>query len=113
MGNYIPKRGDIIWMSFNPVLGHEQAGQRPAIILSNDKYNNVTGMAIVCPITNQVKGYVGEISLPLGTNIKGVVLCNHIRNIDWAERKVRFSGETLNGDFIDAILERINLICSP
>lgn len=112
MSKYIPKRGDIIWMSFDPTLGHEQRGQRPAVVLSNTKYNKVTGLAIVCPITNKTKGFVGEIPLPVGMNTKGVILSNHVRGVDWTRRNVRFSSECVSGELIGLVLERIGLICS-
>lgn len=113
MSKYTPKRGDIIWMSFDPTLGHEQRGQRPAVVLSNSKYNRVTGLALVCPITNKAKGFVGEIPLPVGMNVQGVILSNHIRGVDWAKRNIRFSSESISSDIIRSILERIELICSP
>ncbi len=109
---YIPRRGDIIWISFDPTKGHEQGGERPAIVISNTKYNDITGLVINCPITKSIKGYVGEISLPEDISVKGVVLTDHIRNLDWCARKVRFSGEQLSSDFINKILKRLAIICS-
>ena len=110
--SYIPKRGDIVWISFDPTLGHEQGGERPAIVISNTKYNDVTGMVINCPITRQAKGYAGEIPLPKNLAITGVILADHIRNLDWCVRKIRFSGEQVSADFIDTVLERLSVICS-
>lgn len=112
MKKYVPQRGDLVWLSFDPTKGHEQGGQRPAIILSNTKYNDVTGMTVVCPITNKAKGYVGEITLPDGLKIKGVILSNHIRGIDYMKRYMRFSGECVGEEVIEAVMKRLQLICS-
>ncbi len=112
MRQYVRQRGDLVWLSFDPTKGHEQGGQRPAIILSNTKYNTVTGMAIVCPITNKAKGYVGEIPLPSDLTLKGVILSNHIRGIDYTKRRIRFSGEHVEEEVIEAVLKRLQLICS-
>lgn len=82
---YIPDRGDLVWLDFNPVRGHEQGGRRPSLVLSTYEYNIASKLAIVCPVTSQVKGYPFEI-LFKNKNISGVILADHIRNIDWARR---------------------------
>ena len=82
---YVPDRGDILWLDFNPVRGHEQGGRRPALVLSTREYNTVATLAIVCPATSQIKGYPFEIRFKT-KNISGVILADHIRNIDWARR---------------------------
>jgi len=112
MKKYVPQRGDLVWLSFDPTKGHEQGGQRPALILSNTKYNDVTGMAIVCPITNKAKGYVGEIPLPNTLKVKGVILSNHIRGVDFTQRRIRFAGECVEEEIIEVVLKRLQLICS-
>lgn len=84
---YLPDRGDIVWLDFNPVRGHEQGGRRPSLVLSTCKYNAVSKLVIVCQITSQIKGYPFEVSFK-GKNISGVILADHIRNVDWAERNV-------------------------
>jgi mRNA interferase MazF len=84
-----PDRGDLIKMDFNPAAGHEQAEYRPALVLSPTAYNNKTGLAIVCAITNQQKGYPFEVELPLGLKITGVILADQIRTIDWQARNVK------------------------
>ena len=88
---YEPKRGDIVWLTFNPQAGHEQSGRRPAIILSPDSYNARVGLALVCPITNQAKGYPFEVSIPSGLSVSGVVLADQIRNLDWQVRNAIFA----------------------
>ncbi|MBF0546364.1 MAG: type II toxin-antitoxin system PemK/MazF family toxin [Candidatus Riflebacteria bacterium] len=88
MAYFIPDRGDVIWLDFNPSLGHEQAGRRPAIVLSSFKYNQKVGLAVVCPITSQVKGYPFEIQIPQGFKIQGVILSDQLKSIDLSERNV-------------------------
>lgn len=88
--NYIPERGDIVWITFNPQAGHEQAGRRPALILSPKAYHARVGLALLCPITSQVKGYPFEVLLPSGQPISGVVLADQIKNLDWQVRQATF-----------------------
>ncbi len=87
---YVPDRGDIIWVTFNPQAGHEQAGRRPALVLSPAAYNSRVGLAILCPITNQEKGYPFEVKLPEDVGIRGVVLSDHVKNLDWRAREAKF-----------------------
>jgi mRNA interferase MazF len=82
----------LVWLDFTPQAGHEQAGRRPAIILSPESYNRKTGLAIACPITNQVMGYPFEVVLPAGIPVAGVVLSDHVRNIDWRARRAERAG---------------------
>ena len=83
----VPDRGDLIWLSFDPQAGREQAGRRPALVLSPASYNGRTQLALVCPITSQVKGYPFEVRLPPGLPISGVVLTDHLRSLDWVARR--------------------------
>ena len=83
---YCPKRGDVVWIAFNPQAGHEQAGRRPALVLSPESYNRKVGLALLCPITSQVKGYPFEIALPAGLKVGGVVLSDQIKSMDWKTR---------------------------
>ncbi len=112
MSEYVPKRGDIVWINLDPTKGHEQAGERPVLVLSNTKYNDKTGMMVNAPITKNAKQYAGEIPLPDSIETFGVVLSDHIRNLDWVEREARFSGDRVEADFVDKVLERLTLICS-
>ena len=89
-GNYVPERGDLVWLQFDPQAGHEQAGHRPALIVSPRAYNAASGFALLCPITSQVKGYSFEVALPADAAIKGVVLADQIRCADWRARQSRF-----------------------
>ena len=87
---YIPGRGDVVWITLNPQAGHEQAGRRPALVLSPSAYNGKVGLAIVCPITTQVKGYPFEVAVPPGSKLTGVVLADQVKNLDWRVRKAEF-----------------------
>lgn len=84
---YVPERGDAVWLDFNPQAGHEQAGRRPAIVLSPSAYNRKVGLAIFCPITNQVKGYPFEVVIPAGDKVSGAVLSDQVKNLDWKVRR--------------------------
>ena len=84
---YIPDRGDIVWITFNPQAGHEQAGRRPALVLSAAAYNGKVGLAILCPITSQIKGYPFEVLIPIGLEISGAVLSDQVKSLDWKVRQ--------------------------
>jgi mRNA interferase MazF len=85
--SYVPDNGDLVWLTFDPQAGHEQAGRRPALVLSPKAYNQKSGLALVCPITNQAKGYPFEVALPGGSGISGVILADHVKNLDWKARR--------------------------
>lgn len=87
MVTYIPERGDLVWLTFNPQAGHEQAGRRPAVVLSPSIYNEKVGLALFCPITSQVKGYPFEVALPEGLPINGVILTDQVKSLDWRARE--------------------------
>ncbi len=87
---YIPDSGDIISINFSPQTGHEQAGHRPALVLSPKAYNEKVGLAILCPITNQVKGYPYEVKIPEGLKVSGVILSDQVKSLDWKERQAKF-----------------------
>lgn len=88
-GGYVPERGDVVWLQFNPQAGHEQAGRRPALVVSPRAYNDKVGLALFCPITSQVKGYAFEVVLPAKLKISGAVLSDQIKSLDWRARKVK------------------------
>jgi len=97
--SYIPKQGDIVFLDFNPTKGHEQQGFRPAIIISNDVFNSNTKMAIVCPITSNNKEFPTHYNLINTKKVKGSVLCEHIRSIDYEIRKLKFVEKANKEDF--------------
>jgi mRNA interferase MazF len=84
---YIPAQGDIVWLQFNPQAGHEEAGRRPALVISPKEYNRKVGLALLCPVTSQVKGYPFEVLLPPGLGVSGAVLSDQIKSLDWHARK--------------------------
>lgn len=87
---YIPKQGDLVWLEFNPQAGHEQAGLRPALVISPSSYNRIVGLALFCPITSKVKGYPFEVLLPDNYKIAGAILSDQIKSLDWQIRKAKF-----------------------
>lgn len=84
---YIPDRGDIIWITVNPQAGHEQAGRRPAVVLSPASYNGKVGLAVLCPITTQIKGYPFEVLVPTGLAVTGAILSDQVKSLDWRVRR--------------------------
>ena len=101
---YNPKQGDIIYLDFNPTKGHEQKGKRPAIVVSINVFNENTNMAIVCPITSNNKEFPTHYYLEDTKKIKGSVLCEHIRSIDFKERKVSFIEKASENDLLSIIM---------
>jgi mRNA interferase MazF len=93
---YVPDRGHAVWLSFDPQLGHEQAGRRPALVISPASYNGKVGLAVFCPITNRIKGYPFEVGIPRECGVTGVVLSDQVKSLDWIERKAEFIGEVPN-----------------
>ena len=97
---YIPKQGDIVYINFNPTKGHEQFKNRPALVISNDVFNINTKMAIVCTITSNNKYFPTHYILEDRKKIKGSVLCEHIRSIDYEVRKIKFVEKASSNDLI-------------
>lgn len=87
---YCPKRGDVVWLTFHPKAGHEQTGRRPALVLSPESYNRKTGLAVLCPITSQIKGYPFEVILPEDLRASGVVLSDQVKKLNWRAREAAF-----------------------
>jgi len=88
-GRYVPDRGDIVWLQFNPRAGHEQSGRRPALVISPKVYNQKAGLALFCPITSQIKGYPFEVVLPEGLKASGTILSDQLKSLDWRARKAK------------------------
>jgi mRNA interferase MazF len=108
---YIPNRGDIVWITFNPHAGHEQAGRRPALVLSPAAYNGKVGLAILCPITSQIKGYPFEVLLPDGLKIGGAILSDQVKSLDWKARQAEFICN-LPVAALDDVLQKLNTLLS-
>lgn len=89
---FVPEAGDLVWLTFDPQAGREQAGRRPALVLSPRIYNAKAGLALVCPITNQSKGYPFEVAVPSGHGVAGVILADHIMSVDWKARRAEKLG---------------------
>ena len=87
---YIPERGDLVWLEMNPQTGREQAGRRPAVVLSRREYNAKVGLAVFCPVTSRVKGYAFEVALPAGLPVQGVILADQVKSLDWRSRRAEF-----------------------
>jgi len=86
---YVPDRGDLVWLEFTPQTGSEQAGRRPALVISPKAYNAKVGLALFCPVTSRVKGYPFEVTLPEGCGVIGVVLADQLKSLDWRARKAK------------------------
>ena len=108
-GKYIPDRADIVWLNFNPSFGHEQAGRRPALVLSPKEYNRKTNMAIFCPVTKSLKGYSFEVEILIG-NEKSAVLVDQIRALDWSKRKCQFIDKISDAQLSEAQDKILELI---
>ena len=93
MAIYVPDEGDIAWLNFTPQSGHEQAGRRPAVVLSPKAYNQRSGLLVCAPITNQIKGYPFEVVLS-GSGATGAALADQVKNLDWKSRQAERKGAT-------------------
>ncbi|MBD2848070.1 type II toxin-antitoxin system PemK/MazF family toxin [Paenibacillus sp. IB182496] len=107
----IPRRGDFIWLDFDPQAGHEQAGRRPALVLSEQDFNSVTGFAVVCPITSQAKGDPFEVALPDGLPFSGVVLTDQFKSLDVKKRKIMIVGHVaIESEFLHRVLRNVRSV---
>jgi mRNA interferase MazF len=91
---YVPDRGDLVWLEFTPQTGSEQAGRRPALVISPKSYNGKVGLGLFCPVTSRVKGYPFEVLLPAGSGVTGVVLADQLKSLDWRARKAKLIERT-------------------
>ena len=107
--DWIPDRGEVVWLDFDPQTGTEQAGRRPAIVLSPASYNSRSGLALFCPITRQVKGYPFEVALPEGLDIVGVVLSDQVRSLDWRRRNAQ-PATVLPKETIEEVMQKVGLL---
>lgn len=106
---YIPARGDAVWITLDPQAGHEQRGRRPALVLSPQAYNRKVGLALMCPITSQVKGYPFEVPLPDGLPVAGAVLADQVKSLDWGVRQTVRIG-VIPGQIVAQVLRRLNTL---
>lgn len=104
--SWVPERGEIVWISLHPTRGHEQCGRRPALIVSPQAYNGKVGLALVCPITSKTKGYPFEVPIPDGLPVRGVVLSDQVKSLDWRARDAERAC-ALPSDSTIAVIERL------
>jgi mRNA interferase MazF len=110
MSGYVPSRGDLVWLEFNPQAGHEQAGHRPAFVASPVEYNRKVGLALLCPITNQIKGYPFEVVLPAGLKVRGAVLADQVKSLDWKARNARKADRVSDALVAEVLAKAMTLI---
>ena len=108
VSRYIPEEGDIVWLEFDPQAGHEQAGHRPAVVLSRKAYNRKTGLALFCPITSRVKGYPFEVIVN-GKKIRGAVLSDQVKSFDWIARRAKLI-EKLDDESLAEVIAKLSSI---
>ena len=108
---YVPQCGDVVWITLNPQAGYEQAGRRPAVVLSPQSYNGKTGLAIFCPTTNQIKGYPFEVIIPAGLSVTGAVLSDQVKSLDWRARNAELIC-TLPTEIISEVLQKLGTLLS-
>jgi mRNA interferase MazF len=106
---YVPDRGDIVWLQFDPRAGHEQKGRRPALVISPRAYNQKVGLVLFCPITSRIKGYPYEVALPEGLDASGAVLSDQVKSLDWRVRKAKRIGR-IPGEVLKEVLAKIHTL---
>jgi mRNA interferase MazF len=111
---YVPSRGDFVWLQFDPHAGHEQAGRRPAFVVSPASYNRRVGLALFCPVTSHVKGYPFEVlvSEDLGLGVVGAVLADQLKSLDWKARRARPIGRA-PASVASEVLAKIQILVAP
>ncbi len=107
---YVPERGHAIWLTLDPQAGHEQAGRRPALVLTPAAYNRRIGLLLACPVTNQVKGYPFEVSLPPDSAVTGVVLSDQVKSTDWRARQAAFICELPEATVADVMAKLATIL---
>jgi mRNA interferase MazF len=103
---YVPARGDLVWLQFDPRAGHEQGGRRPALVVSPQTYNSRVGLALCCPVTSRVKGYPFEVALSGSSKVSGVVLADQLKSLDWSARQAERI-DTASRDVVEEVLAKV------
>jgi mRNA interferase MazF len=106
---YVPKRGDVVWMTMNLQAGHEQAGRRPAVILSPAAYNVKVGLVLAAPVTSRVKGYPFETLVPSGLPVSGAILSDQVKSLDWRSRKAELFCD-LPSSVVNEVLQKLRTL---
>ncbi len=109
---YAPKRGDVVWITLQPQAGHEQSGRRPALVVSPLAYNRKVGLALLCPITERVKGYPFEVAIPGGLPVSGVILADQVKSLDWRARRADLLCE-LDDATTSKAIQRVGTLLTP
>jgi mRNA interferase MazF len=109
---WAPDRGEAVWLDFEPHAGHEQSGRRPAVVLSAIRYNGKVGLAMMCPVTSQMKGYPWEVLLPAGLAVSGVVLADQARSVDWRSRRAERICRLPPG-VVESVVEKVQALIEP
>ncbi len=109
---YVPDRGDVVWLRFDPPAGHEQTGRRPAVVLSPKAFNREVGLALFCPITSRVKGYPFEVPLHVGAKLEGVILADQIKSLDWKARRASKIARVSQG-LMEEVTARVLALVDP
>ncbi len=107
-GKYVPQRGDLVWLEFDPQSGHEQRGRRPALVISHGRYNEKAGLALVCPITSKSKNYAFEVPIAK-QSIQGSILADQVKSLDWSARNAEFI-ERVDNTELNAVVERVEAL---
>lgn len=108
---YVPEVGDIVWLAFDPQAGHEQAGHRPALVLSPSAYNGKTGLMLCCPMTTHVKGYPFEVLI--AGERPGAALADQVKSLDWVVRKAKHKGRASSVEMAEVRAKIIALVGKP
>ena len=108
---YVPRCGDVVWITLNPQAGHEEAGRRPAVVISPQSYNGKVGLAIFCPITSQIKGYPFEVLIAAGLPVAGAILSDQLKGLDWGARNAELIC-TLPTETISEVLQKLATLLS-
>ncbi|WP_134705028.1 endoribonuclease MazF [Ammoniphilus sp. YIM 78166] len=108
---YVPEQGYLIWLQFNPQSGHEQAGKKPALVLSPASYNGKVGLSLLCPVTSKIKGYPFEVIVPHDLPIEGAILSDQVKSLDWQSRKAIFICK-VPAETLEEVISKISLLIS-
>ena len=108
---YAPARGDVVWISLHPQAGHEQAGRRPAVVISPLAYNAKVGLAVLCPITSEIKGYPFDVTIPKGLKVTGAVLSDQVKSLDWKARQAELICRLPKGTVVE-IMQKLSTLIS-
>jgi len=109
---YVPECGDVVWITLNPQAGREEAGRRPALVVSPQSYNTKVGLAIFCPVTSQIKGYPFEVLIPAGLPVTGAILSDQVKSLDWRARKTELIC-ALPARTISEVQEKLATLLAP